>query len=104
MAVYKNQDMLDFLKRSNTPVNGSKFKGKSPVIKNMHARQSEQGSVRIPVRESGGSDQPQVEPILEGGLIVGIQFTCTCHRTTEIRFEYEDTTPARSGRDEAPKS
>lgn len=95
MADIENRDLREFLNKSETTKSGTQSRGKSSVIKNIRTRQSENDPIKIPVHRVGGSDQPQIEPILEKGLIVGIQFTCTCHKTTEIRFEYDDPAPKR---------
>ncbi|MCF7801460.1 MAG: hypothetical protein K9N34_05515 [Candidatus Marinimicrobia bacterium] len=100
MANTKNQDILDFLGESSTGLKGANPRGKSPVIKNLRTRPNEQGSVKIPIHHPGSgsnAQQPQVEPILEDGAIVGIQFTCSCHRSTEIRFDYDESSPAPTG-------
>ena len=95
MANIENQDLHEFLNQSETTKSGTLSSGKSSVIKNIRTRQSERDPIKIPVHRVGGADQPQIEPILEKGIIVGIQFTCTCHRTTEIRFEYDEQGPKR---------
>lgn len=90
MADIENRELRDFLKGAGNGSKSVRSTGKSSVIKNIRTRQSDKGPVKIPVHQTVGASQPQVEPILEGGLIVGIQFTCSCHRMTEIRFEYDD--------------
>ena len=84
------QDLLKFLNESKAVIHKGKPVGKTPVIKNDRARMTSQSAVRIPINHAKGPDQPIVDPILEKGLIVGIRFTCSCHRTTEIRFDYDD--------------
>lgn len=34
--------------------------------------------------------QPQVEPIIENGQVIGFVFECACGESTEILFEYEN--------------
>lgn len=84
----------------NSGMNDNGFRNHSSVIKQSQVRSGNENRVKIPVNHATNSDQPRIEPILEEGQIVGIQFTCSCHRSTEIRFDYEeDSTPSSSPED-----
>ncbi len=69
--------------------------GAKPRRLHGHVLKKKTVSVTDPMRikpNTASVDDPSsemVEPIIEEGTVVGLYFTCSCGRTSEIRFELD---------------
>lgn len=67
------------------------------MIKGNTVRQNPPRKVEIkapPVSQDDSSrGDTVVEPLMENGLVVGVNYHCRCGENTEIRFELEKSTP-----------
>lgn len=66
------------------------------VMKGNTIRQSppiKVGIKALPVSKDEASHGSTVEPIMGNGLVVGVYHHCRCGESTEIRFEFEKSTP-----------
>ncbi|MDP8237841.1 MAG: hypothetical protein P9X24_02010 [Candidatus Hatepunaea meridiana] len=67
------------------------FEKKVSVIKHKDVRMF--NPVKIEINESEFEDNKgeSIEPIIDDDCVVGIIYTCSCGKSTEIRFDYDDS-------------
>ena len=84
----KDQDFTPLnLGKDKTEVKHRRYK--SGVIKS--GEKHVEGSVRIvPQIEETEAGVEFFQPIYEGDIIIGVLHKCSCGRTAEVRFQYED--------------
>lgn len=64
---------------------------RGPIIKNDLIRVSKSVTVKIAKDRFGSNMIDYVQPIMQGQDIVGITHTCSCGKSTEIMFEFDNS-------------
>ena len=68
----------------------SKFVAPKRVIKQKDVKLNEPVKINIDEYEYRTNSTESIQPIIDDGCVVGVFYTCTCGKSTEIRFDYEN--------------